>query len=100
MKTHPLYLNGEFVFTDKNIAVNNPATGQAFANVCVVDRKRVAEAVANALATILLDDALRASMGAVMRRRAANYYHKNRVLGLYKDMYAAASARHEHVEVV
>jgi len=25
MKTHPLYLNGEFVFTEKNIAANNSA---------------------------------------------------------------------------
>jgi glycosyltransferase involved in cell wall biosynthesis len=59
-----------------------------------------AEAVANALATILLDDALRAEMGAVMRRRAANYYHKNRVLRLYKDMYAEASALHEDAGVI
>lgn len=32
MKTRNLCLNGEFVFTEKNIAVNNPATGQAESN--------------------------------------------------------------------
>jgi polysaccharide biosynthesis protein PelF len=48
------------------------------------------QAVAKALATILLDDGLRASMGSIMRRRAAGYYHKDRVLGLYKQIYAAA----------
>ncbi len=50
MKTYPVYLNGEFIFTDKNVAVNNPATGQAFANMCTVDRARVAQAVAQAQA--------------------------------------------------
>ncbi len=48
MKTHPLYLDGQFVFLEKNIPVNNPATGQAFANICVVDRARVAQAVGDA----------------------------------------------------
>ena len=50
MKTHPLYLNGQFVFTEKNIAVKNPATGQAFANICVTDRPRVSQAVTDAYA--------------------------------------------------
>lgn len=53
-----------------------------------------AEGVAQALATILLDDALRESMGNVMRRRVANYYHKDRVRRLYNDMYATTSARY------
>jgi len=44
--------------------------------------------MAEALAVILLDDRKRAEMGDVMRRRAANYYHKDRVKGLYEALYA------------
>ena len=46
------------------------------------------KAMADALATILRDDALRASMAEVMRRRVASYYHKNRVTRLYEGLYA------------
>jgi len=45
-------------------------------------------AMANALATILLDPDLRSRMGDVMRRRAASYYHKDRVQRLYEGLYA------------
>ncbi|MFN7137886.1 MAG: NAD-dependent succinate-semialdehyde dehydrogenase [Limisphaerales bacterium] len=48
MNPHPLYLNGEFVITAKTIPVTNPATGQVFAEVCTIDRARVAEAVQDA----------------------------------------------------
>lgn len=53
MKTHPVYLNGEFVTTDKTIPVENPATGEAFAAVSVVDRNRVAQALKDAQAAFL-----------------------------------------------
>lgn len=53
-----------------------------------------AEGVAKALATVLLNDDLRASMGRVMKRRAANYYHKDRVRALYENMYTAVAAQH------
>jgi glycosyltransferase involved in cell wall biosynthesis len=43
--------------------------------------------MAEALATILLDDELRLQMTQVMRRRVASYYHKDRVTGLYEDLY-------------
>lgn len=45
-------------------------------------------ATAEALATILLDDAMRAEMGRVMLQRIPNLYHKNRIKQLYDDLYA------------
>src|SRR5215469_6774979 len=48
MKTYPLYLNGQFVTTQKTIRVVNPATTEVFAEVCAVDRAAVARAVADA----------------------------------------------------
>jgi polysaccharide biosynthesis protein PelF len=47
-----------------------------------------AKAMAEALATILHDDALRSQMAEVMRRRVGSYYHKNRVTRLYETLYA------------
>ena len=46
------------------------------------------EAMAEALATILQDGALRSRMAEVMRRRVNSYYHKDRVTRLYEDLYA------------
>jgi polysaccharide biosynthesis protein PelF len=46
------------------------------------------KAMAEALATILLDDALRLQMAEVMRRRVGSYYHKDRVTRLYEGLYA------------
>ena len=46
------------------------------------------KAIAEALATILLDDALRSQMAEVLRRRVASYYHKDRVTRLYEGLYA------------
>jgi len=48
MKTYPLYLNGQFVTTQKTIRVVNPATTEVFAEVCTVDRAAVARAVNDA----------------------------------------------------
>ena len=48
MKVHPLYLNGQWVQTPKTIRVANPATTEAFAEVCTVDRAAVKEAIVNA----------------------------------------------------
>ena len=45
MKTYPLYLNGQFVTTQKTIRVVNPATTEVFAEVCTIDRAAVAQAV-------------------------------------------------------
>ena len=46
------------------------------------------KAMAEALATILLNDALRSQMADVMRRRVGLYYHKDRVTCLYEALYA------------
>jgi len=48
MKTHPLYLNGEFVTTRDSIPVINPATGQAFARMSICAREVVAQAITDA----------------------------------------------------
>jgi len=48
MKIYPVYLNGEFVTTGKTLPVENPATGEAFAEIAVVDRSRVAQALNDA----------------------------------------------------
>lgn len=48
MKTYPLYLNGQFVRTQKTIRVVNPSTTETFAEICTIDRAAVAQAVADA----------------------------------------------------
>jgi succinate-semialdehyde dehydrogenase / glutarate-semialdehyde dehydrogenase len=48
MKTHPVYLNGQFVTTDKTVSVKNPATGEAFAQMSVVNRAQVSQAITDA----------------------------------------------------
>jgi glycosyltransferase involved in cell wall biosynthesis len=50
------------------------------------------QAMAEALATILLDDRQRAQMADVMRRRVGVYYHKDRVTKLYEDLWAELMA--------
>jgi succinate-semialdehyde dehydrogenase/glutarate-semialdehyde dehydrogenase len=47
-KVYPLYLNGQWVRTQKTIRVVNPATTEAFAEVCTVDRAAVAQAISDA----------------------------------------------------
>ena len=49
-------------------------------------------AVAEALATILLDAELRAEMGQVMQRRIPQLYHKARIKRLYDELYAELPA--------
>jgi len=51
------------------------------------------KAMAEALATILLDDAMRSQMAEVMRRRVASYYHKDRITRLYEGLYAELMAQ-------
>jgi succinate-semialdehyde dehydrogenase / glutarate-semialdehyde dehydrogenase len=48
MKVYPLYLNGQWVSTQKTIRVVNPSTTEAFAEVCTIDRPAVAQAVKDA----------------------------------------------------
>lgn len=48
MKRYPLYLNGEWVNDGPDLPVRNPSTGDAFATVTTIERKRVAQAIADA----------------------------------------------------
>jgi succinate-semialdehyde dehydrogenase/glutarate-semialdehyde dehydrogenase len=48
MKIYPLYLNGEFVTTDKHFSVRNPATTEVIAQMSAVDRPRVKKAIHDA----------------------------------------------------
>ena len=50
-------------------------------------------ATAQALATILLNDEMRASMGRVMQQRIPNLYHKERIRRLYEDLYTELPKR-------
>lgn len=69
MKTYPLYLNGEFVVTEKTLTVKNPATGEAFAKMSATDRARVAGAVKDAHAAF-------ASWRALTARARGEFLHK------------------------
>ncbi len=51
------------------------------------------KATAEALAAILTDDKMRASMGRVMQQRIPNLYHKERIRRLYEDLYASFSPK-------
>ena len=48
MKTHPLYLNNEWVTTEATIPITNPATGEVFARISSVGREPVAQALRDA----------------------------------------------------
>lgn len=52
MKTHPLYLGGRWLSTDRTIEVRDPATGEAIAAVCTVDRAAAREAIRAAAAAL------------------------------------------------
>jgi succinate-semialdehyde dehydrogenase / glutarate-semialdehyde dehydrogenase len=45
---YPVYLNGQWVRTQKTIRVVNPANGEPFADVSTVDRAAVAQAISDA----------------------------------------------------
>lgn len=53
MKTHPLYLNGDWFAASPFQQVSNPATGEILAQVATIDRQRVAQALADAHAAFL-----------------------------------------------
>jgi succinate-semialdehyde dehydrogenase / glutarate-semialdehyde dehydrogenase len=48
MKTYPLYLNGQWHTSDASLPVVNPASGQVFARVSVVDRVWLSDAIKHA----------------------------------------------------
>jgi polysaccharide biosynthesis protein PelF len=51
------------------------------------------KAMAEALATILLDEELRSQMAKVMQDRVGSYYHKDRVTRLYEELYGELMAQ-------
>jgi succinate-semialdehyde dehydrogenase / glutarate-semialdehyde dehydrogenase len=78
MKTYPLYLNGQFVTTQKTIRVVNPATTEVFAEVCTVDRAAVAQAVKDAHAAFPAWRALTAKARGDFLRKIADELEKRR----------------------
>src|SRR6266850_2367149 len=48
MKTYPVYLNGDLTITEKTFVVKNPATGEGFARMSLVDRSGVTQAIHDA----------------------------------------------------
>ena len=52
MKTYPLYLNGEFIAGEPALEIVNPATGEVFARMSLIDRRRVAQALSDAHAAL------------------------------------------------
>lgn len=48
MKTHPLYLNGEWVVNSPFIDVHNPANGELLGSVSTIERRTVAQAIQHA----------------------------------------------------
>ncbi len=72
MKTYPLYLNGEFITADKTISVKNPATGEPFAKISVVDRSRVTQAIKDAHAAFAGWRALTAKARGEFLHKIAN----------------------------
>jgi succinate-semialdehyde dehydrogenase/glutarate-semialdehyde dehydrogenase len=48
VKVHPLYLNGEFVTTDKHFPIRNPATAEVIAQMSAVERPRLKQAIQDA----------------------------------------------------
>src|SRR2546422_2392688 len=45
MKTYPVYLNGDLTVTNSTLVIKNPATGEGFAEMSLVTRPAVSEAI-------------------------------------------------------
>jgi len=52
MKTYPLYLNNEFVTSEKQVPIKNPATGEVIAQMSMIDQPGVEVAIADAQAAL------------------------------------------------
>jgi succinate-semialdehyde dehydrogenase / glutarate-semialdehyde dehydrogenase len=72
MKTYPLYLNGDFVTSDERFPVNNPATGQAIAQMSAISRARLAQCIADAQAAFFGWRALTAKTRGEYLRKIAD----------------------------
>jgi len=72
MKTHPLYLNGEFVQSEPAWDVIDPGRGEAVARISTITRARLAQAIADAHAAFPAWRQLTAkARGEYLRRTAA-----------------------------
>jgi len=78
MKKYPLFLNGQWVTTQKTIRVVNPATTEVFAEVCAIDRAAVAKAVSDAHAAFPSWRALTAKARGDFLNKIANELEKRR----------------------
>ena len=78
MKTYPLYLNGQWVTTQKTIRVVNPATTEVFAEVCAIDRAAVALVVKDAHAAFPAWRALTGKARGDFLRKIADGLEKRR----------------------
>ena len=72
MKVYPLYLNGEFVTTDKHFSVKNPATAEAIAEMSAISRPRLKEAIQDAHAAFAGWRALTAKVRGEFLHKIAN----------------------------
>ena len=78
MKTYPLYLNGQFVRTEKTICVVNPSTTEVFAEICTVDRAAVAQAIKDAHAAFQSWRALTGKARGAFLNKIADEVEKRR----------------------
>jgi len=78
MKVHPLYLNGEFVTTDRHFSVRNPATAQVIAEMSAVDRPRLKQAIHDAHAAFASWRALTAKARGEFLHKIANELERRR----------------------
>ncbi len=78
MKVHPLYLNGEFVTTDRHFSVRNPATAQVIAEMSAVDRPRLKQAIQDAHAAFASWRALTAKARGEFLHKIANELERRR----------------------
>ncbi|MGH7950510.1 MAG: NAD-dependent succinate-semialdehyde dehydrogenase [Limisphaerales bacterium] len=78
MKTYPLYLNGQWVRSQKTIRVVNPSTTEAFAEICTVDRAAVAQAVKDAHAAFPTWRALTGKARGAFLNKIADEIEKRR----------------------
>jgi succinate-semialdehyde dehydrogenase/glutarate-semialdehyde dehydrogenase len=72
MKIYPLYLNGEFVTTERNFSVKNPATTLGIAEMSSVDRPRLKQAIQDAHAAFAGWRALTAKARGEFLHKIAN----------------------------
>jgi succinate-semialdehyde dehydrogenase/glutarate-semialdehyde dehydrogenase len=78
MKPHSLYLNGQWVQTPKTIRVVNPANGEAFAEVCMVERAAVKQALTDAHAAFQGWRKLTGKARGEFLRNVADQIHRRR----------------------